>query len=108
MSDRTIIQALRDEVQYPVSDGFLHNKLIKRGLSGEEIFTADVSSSKEYQGCVADALIGIITSPNISEGGVSISHSDKSIILNIANTIYRNIGEQEVSEKQEPTVYVGR
>lgn len=107
MSDRTIIQAMRDEIQYPVTDGFLQNKLLKRQLSGDDLFTAEVALSREFQGCVADALIGIITSPNISEGGVSISHSDKSVILNIANTIYRNIGEKEVSEKQEPTVYVG-
>lgn len=107
MSDRTIIQALRDEIQYPVTDGFLQNKLLKRQLSGDDIFTADVALSKEYQGCIADALIGIITSPNISEGGVSISHSDKNVMLNIANTIYRNIGESEVQEKQEPTVYIG-
>lgn len=107
MSERTIIQALRDEVQYPVTDGFLQNKLFKRQLSGDAIFTAEVALSKEYQGCVADCMIGVLTSPNISEGGVSISHSDKSVILNIANTIYRNIGEKEVSDKQEPTVYVG-
>lgn len=106
MDERTIIQALKDEIHYPVPEGFLLNKLMKRRLSGEDIFTADVASSREFQGCVADCLIGIITSPNISEGGVSISHSDKSSILNIANTIYRSLGEKEVSEKEEPIVYI--
>lgn len=106
MGDRTILQALKDELLYPVSEGFLMNKLIKRGLGGDDLFTAEIAQSKEFRGCVADCLIRIITAPNITEGGMSISNSDKDAMLKIANTIYGDIGESEYTDSR-PVAYFG-
>ena len=94
---KTILEALRDEIHYPVRTGYLENRLIVRGLNKD---------GKDFRGCVADCLVGLVTSPNISEGGVSISQSDKTSILKIANSIYTSIGEDEVTDEKEPTVTI--
>lgn len=103
---KTIITALTDEVQYPMPYGFFENKLIVRDLECEANFTREVAHGDSFKGAVADCLIGLVNAPNIGEGGVSISLSDKDKMLGIANSIYKSISERPVGENSEPSVTI--
>ena len=106
---KTIQQALIDEIHYPISEGFVENVMIKRGLEGE--FTYEVAQSSQYKGAVADCLYSLIHAINFSEADKSfgaISDSDKERILLKVNSIYNAIGEPEVALKARPVVIIGR
>lgn len=103
---RTIAQALKDEVHYPIGDGFIKNKLMKRGLDGSCEISAEILNSPEFNGAVADCLYSLVEAPNFSESDISISLQNRNLILKKANTIYTSIGEEEKSLDQ-PKVYVG-
>lgn len=103
---RTIAQALKDEVHYPIGDGFIENKLMKRGLDRSCEISAEILNSPEFNGAVADCLYSLVEAPNFSESDISISLQDRNLILKKANTIYTSIGEEEKSLDQ-PKVYVG-
>lgn len=103
---RTIAQALKDEIHYPLKDGFIENKLMRRGLDGSGEISAEVLSSPEFNGTVADCLYSLIEAPNFSESDISISLQDRDLILKKVNAIYASIGEEEKNLDQ-PKVYVG-
>lgn len=105
---KTIMQALIDEVQYPLSIGTLENKLIFRGLDAEEMFSAEIAHSSEFKGAIADCLYALIEAPNFNEGDKSFSLSDKALILKKANALYASIGEKEMELVDKPMVYTGR
>lgn len=103
---KTIRQALKDEIGYPIGDGFIENKLIARGLDGDCAISATVINSKEFLGASADCLFSLIDAPNFSESDISISLQDRDLILKKANYLYRTIGEEEKNLDQ-PMVCVG-
>lgn len=104
---KTILQALIDEVQYPLSKGTLENKLMYRGLESEEEFTTEIARSNEFIGAVADCLYVLIEAPNFNEGDKSFSLSDKNLILKKAKALYASIGEEGATLADEPMVYIG-
>lgn len=99
----TILEALKAKVKYPMTTNFFLSILIDRGLSGDVEYTNDIATSKEFKEARADCLIELIDTPNISEGGVSISLSDKDSIILVANKLYGEIGEV-LYVKPQPTV----
>ncbi len=101
-----LLEALISKVQYPMPESFYQSILIGRSLDGNTEFTAEVSKSKDFIGAYADCLVGVVTAPNVSEGGVSISVSDSDKLLNIANTLYKSIGEKVVGQNT-PQVIIG-
>lgn len=103
---RTIAQALKDEIYYPVNAGKIENTLLRRGLDGSCEISAEVLNSPEFNGAVADCLYSLIEAPNFSESDISISLQDRKLILKKANCIYASIGEEE-KDIDEPTVYIG-
>ena len=103
---KSIITALRDELQYPIKIGFLENTLIKRELDGNLAFTADMAKDNAYRGAVADCYIALIMSPNIAEGDMQFSLTYKSEMLKIANSIYLSIGEGPADIADKPIVYI--
>lgn len=103
---RTIAQALKDEIYYPVNSGKIANILLRRGLDGSGEITAEALNSDEFNGAVADCLYSLIEAPNLSESDISISLQDRKLILKKANLIYASIGEEE-KNLEEPTVYIG-
>lgn len=102
---KTILQALKDEIAYPVSEGFIENRLLARGLDSEGVVTSELLNSDQFRGAIADCLYSLIESPNFSESDISISLADRSLILKKANLIYSSIGEEEKSIGQ-PMVYI--
>ena len=104
--EKTILQALLDEVHYPIGEGFAENKLMARNLKGNEGVTMEVLKSNEFIGAVADCLYSLIEAPNFNEADKSFSLADRNIILNKVNSMYRKIGEQPVAI-EKPMVYFG-
>lgn len=98
---KTTLQAIVDDVHYPVSSGNLENRLIARGLDGELTYTKEIANGKEYQGALADCLISLVYAPNFTEGNVTINLADKDKIINIANNLYGSIGEDSKKIKQD-------
>ena len=50
---KTVIQALVDDVHYPISYGFVENVAIRRGLADGEDYSAEVAESISYKGALA-------------------------------------------------------
>lgn len=105
-SIRTVKQALRDEIPFPLGDGFLDNKLMARGIEPEAPISLELYNSEAFSGAIADCLYALVISPNISEAGMSVSLADRAIILRRANLLYKAIGEDE-KEANEPRVTIG-
>lgn len=103
---KTVRQALIDEIHYPISEGFVENKLFSRGLDPDDELTIDVLKSNEFKGAVADCLWSLIEAPSFSEADKSISLADRDIILRKANSIYLSIGEKAVDIADKPAVYI--
>lgn len=103
---RTIAQALKDEIYYPVNYGKIENILLRRGLDGDSEISEETIMSPEFNGAVADCLYSLVEAINFSESDISISLQDKNLILKKANSIYNSIGEPEKNLDQ-PTVYIG-
>lgn len=89
----TIREALRNSFPFAVKDGQLDVIAISRGLVLDDVFDPFVASSKPFDLAKADVIKTIVMTPNISEGGVSISFSDKATMISMANTIYGAYGE---------------
>ena len=103
---KTVRQALIDEVHYPISVGFVENKLLSRGLNPDDELTIETLKSNEFRGAVADCLWSLIEAPSISEADKSISLGDRDIILRKVNSIYLAIGEKAVDIADKPAVYI--
>ena len=106
---KTIREALIDEIIYPIPEGKVENKLIARGINGNETYTLDVAKSTEYRGAYADCLVTLIQAVNFSESDKSVGSLSDEVrkrLLAIANSIYRAIGEEEVVDEAKPMVYI--
>lgn len=105
---KTIKQALIDEIHYPISLGFVENKMIERQLNGDDEYTFEVAQSKEWKGALADCLYSLIQAVSLSESDKSIgtlSDKDKERLLVRINALYTTIGETPALG--QPMVYIG-
>lgn len=94
--DKTIREALIDEVFYPVPEGYVDNVIVKRGLEADEAFTIDVVITAVWKGAVADCLASLLQAIDFSEADKSIhglTDEQRRLILKKANTLYGEIGE---------------
>lgn len=103
---RTIAQALIDEIHYPLPEGFISNKLLVRGLDGDDEISVNIITGNQFKGAVADCLWSLLQAPNISEADKSVTLPDRDAIIRLANTYYKEIGEAEKTYG-EPTVQFG-
>lgn len=97
----TILEAIKEAIGYPISTNRASMTLIKRGLTGTDEATQTVLNSKEFDLATADLMFWMLTAPNVSEGGYSLSITDKSSLKSIASGIYSKWGEVDPSA---PTV----
>lgn len=104
---KTVLEALRDDIHYPVQTGHLENRLLVRGLDSETECTQDIITSDSYKGALADSLKLLLTAPNFSEADKSFSQSEKDAIIEVMNLLYSEIGEDE-STVEQPKVFMGR
>lgn len=102
----TILSALKAQVQYPLSEDFFVATLIKRGFDGGSECTKETLGSPEFIGAHADCIKQLLTYPNsISEGGMSISRTDRESLMSLAKKLYKSIGEDAVGENPKITFY---
>lgn len=105
---KTILQALIDEIHYPIPLGFVENKLIERQLNGEDEFSFEVCQSDKWKGALADCLFSLVQAVSLSESDKSIgtlSDKDKERLLVRINALYKAIGESPALG--QPMVYIG-
>lgn len=103
---KTILQALIDEIHYPITVGHAENRLMKRGLYPCDECTPDVLNSKPFIGAVADSLYMLISATNFSEADKSVGSLNIASILKEANTLYKTIGESEKALQGSPVVTI--
>lgn len=106
---KTVLQALKDEIYYPVNEGLLENKLQGRDLDPGLGFSKSVQDSSAWKGALADSLLTLIQAVNISEGDKSygaLTDAQRKALLVQINRLYGEIGEEEVSLDLKPTVYI--
>ena len=103
---KTILQALIDEIHYPIQRGHAENRLMKRGLYPCDECTIEILNSKPFIGAVADSLYMLITATNFSEADKSVGSLNIASILKEANTLYKTIGESEKALQGSPVVYI--
>ena len=106
---KTVLQALRDEVHYPIPVGFIENKLIERQLDFDVEYSSEISNSNEWKGALADCLYSLLQAVTYSESDKSVgtlSDEDKKRLLVRINALYKSIGEATVNLGQ-PMVYIG-
>ena len=87
----TILEAIKSTVAgYPLSDNAFIKALLDRGLSA----TAEYSGkSQSFELATADIYMVLVSSANVSEGGYSVSISEKANLMKMANAIYQKWGD---------------
>lgn len=92
----TNLEKIKALIGYPIEDDDKFKSALEdRGLTYSDDFTATSSDQqKKMQLARADILVLLVTVPNISEGGFSLSLSDKQTLTRLANGIYAKYGEK--------------
>lgn len=106
---KTILQAIKDEIYYPINDGLVENKLLGRELSPDGEFSKSVLDSDAWKGALADSLYSLIQQVNVSEGDKSfgaMTDKQREALLIRINNLYKDIGEDPVEIELKPTVYI--
>jgi len=93
----TNLEALKAKLNFPLTDNAFTLALTDRGLTA----SADYSNCSAFQLSYADTIMTLIHSPSVSEGGYSISLSEKENLLKLAQGIYE--GNGEISHIAKPT-----
>ena len=82
----TNLEAIKAKLSYPLSDNSYILALSDRGLSSTATYASSDRQSLEL--AQADLIYTLITTPNVTEGGYSVSLSDKNSMLRLADSIY--------------------
>lgn len=98
----TNLEAIRNDIIYPLEDGKLEKALIDRGVEPSVAYSLSGKSLLEL--VRADLCVKLVTAPNIQEGGIIISMTDKSNLMKIASAIYIKNGEKDPFAVISPTV----
>lgn len=96
----TILEAIKESVGYPISPNRANMTLLKRGLTGTDEATQAILNSREFELATADLMFWLITTANVSEGGYSVSLTEKASINAIAKGIYAKYG---IADNSAPT-----
>lgn len=95
--------ALKNSIPFQLDDSQLEVMAISRGLDLGAEYSRESSVSQSYELTLADMITIVLMTPNVSEGGVSISYNNLGYLRGIANRIYAKYGEALLDE-QHPTV----
>ena len=85
----TNLEAIKGRLNYPLSDNAFILALTDRGLTSTDTYAKGESFDLAY----ADSITMLVTSPKVSEGGYSVSLTDKATLIKLANGIYNKYGE---------------
>jgi hypothetical protein len=108
----TNFEALKAKLIFPVSDNAITLALLERGISisgvtGEDTYSIDNKEAIDL--AYADLIVSLVSAPNISEGGYSVSLSDKQSLLKLAGSIYTKYGvANPLSSLKPKAIFVNR
>ena len=80
----TNLEAIKGKLSYPLSENAFILALTTRGLD----YTVRYTGGQSFDLAYADLIVVLLTTPNITEGGYSVSLSDRAILLKLASAIY--------------------
>lgn len=100
----TILEALKSRVKYPLDENLLLSILTNRELTPADEYTAEVGTGKAFMLCRADLLVAQIDAAQVQEGGMSVSLTDKSNFITIADSIYERFSEPLIGQKPQPKI----
>jgi len=86
-----VIEKLQSLVLFPIEDAQLEGALIDRELVAASDYS--ITDKRKMQLAKADIYVLLLTAPNVSEGGYSISLNEKKALREIATLIYDFYGE---------------
>lgn len=91
----TTLEAIKAKLSYPLSDNSYILALSDRGLS----YTATYASTdrQALELAQADLIYTLVTAPNVTEGGYSVSLSDKKSMMKLADSIYAKYNVRPLS-----------
>lgn len=84
----TNLEAIQAKLNYPLSVTAFLLALQDRGLTSSATYSDRQSLELAY----ADLCYTLISSPNITEGGYSVSLSDKKALTQVADSIFAKYG----------------
>lgn len=79
-----------------VPDDFVEKVMTDRSVTGTASYTTDEKADVEL--CAADLYMALVTSPDFSEGNLSIKMS-RGYMLSMASSLYLNNGEAANARK---------
>jgi hypothetical protein len=85
----TNLEALRESVNYPLSDGKFTKALIDQGVDASATYAG---LTQPFELALAAIYVLLVTSANISEGDYQIAATDKSNYMKLASGIYSKYG----------------
>ena len=80
----TNLEAIKAKLSYPLSDNSFIVALQDRGVTSAGVYVGGESFDLAY----ADSINTLVTAPDKSEGGFSLSLGDKQYLLRLADGIY--------------------
>ena len=87
----TNFEALKAEIVYQLPDNSFKKVLLDRGLNDTGEYNPGNKRAMEL--CIADSIKILVSAPNISESGFSISVTEKKELIKLASTLYTKNGE---------------
>ncbi|TDQ12166.1 DUF6706 family protein [Pedobacter metabolipauper] len=90
----TIKSALQGKINYPLPDESLEAALIEASLDGDQVYSK--SHTKDVELCAAGLILVVCTSGNVSEGGYSLSLSDKNALLKVRSMFLNKWNETDI------------
>jgi hypothetical protein len=95
----TNLEAIKAKLNFPLPNNAFILALSDRGLTDSAIYVKSASFDLAY----ADSIMMLVTAPNTSEGGYSISLTDKAALIKLADGIYAKNGVASPSAKPTAT-----
>jgi hypothetical protein len=95
----TNLEAIKGKVSYPFSnDNTYILALNDQGLTETDTYVVGNKQSLEL--AQANCIVTLLTTPNVSEGGFSLSQTDKATMIKVASGIFAKYG---VANPLKPT-----
>jgi hypothetical protein len=104
MASQTILKSLKSKINFPLPEESYSTALIEAGLDGDAVYTKDLK--KDVELCAAELILVVCTSGNVSEGGYSLSISDKKSLMS-ARSIYLKRWNTDDEAVEKSTVSSG-
>lgn len=98
----TNLEAIKAEVVHPLPDNSFKKVLLDRGLPDSDQY--DPNNLRPFELAKADAILIVVASPNISEGGYTLTVSEKKELKAIASGLYQKHSVSDPSRAVVSTI----